>query len=405
MGSGAVVGLVWRQQSTLFLQERYRASEALRESEERFRLLIEGVKDYAIFMLDPFGHVMSWNQGAERIKGYQAEEVIGRHFSCFYPEEDLQQGKPQQELDKAAAEGRFESEGWRIRKDGSRFWANAILTPLKDETGGLRGFSKVTRDITERRQAEEEIKTLNEELEQRVRERTAQLEAANRELEGFSYSVSHDLRAPLRHITGFAELLIRKAPAALDEKSRHYLNVISEAARQMGKLVDDLLSFSRMGRAEMLQAAMNLDMIVSEVVEVCKTEVRGRNIVWKIGRLPHAYGDKVMLKIVFENLLSNAVKFTRTKPQAVIEIGCINDQPHESVLYVRDNGVGFDMKYVDKLFGLFQRLHRPEEFEGTGLGLANVRRIIHRHGGRTWAEGALNEGAVIFFSLPKIKEV
>jgi PAS domain S-box-containing protein len=404
LGGGASVGIVWRRQRTQFYRVKCETAEALNESRERLRLLIEGVKDYAIIMLDPHGNVMSWNPGAERINGYSEEEIIGRNLAVFYPEEDLDQGKPLQGLSEASASGRFEEEGWRLRKDGSRFWASVVITALHATDGRLRGFAKITRDITERKQAEDEIRKLNNELEDRVRERTTQLEAANKELEGFSYSVSHDLRAPLRHITGFAELLIRKAPAGLDEKSRHYLNVISEAARQMGKLVDDLLSFSRMGRSEMLQTRIDLDMIVSEAVEACKIETVGRDIEWKVGRLGHAYGDKVMLTLVFENLLLNAIKFTRTKSRARIEIGHISDQPNEDVFYVKDNGVGFDMKYVDKLFGLFQRLHSPEEFEGTGLGLANVRRIIHRHGGRTWAEGVINEGATVYFSLPKIKE-
>ncbi|MHB8882569.1 MAG: ATP-binding protein [Thermodesulfovibrionales bacterium] len=292
-----------------------------------------------------------------------------------------------------------------LRPDGSTGYYYSTFQGKYDDEGKLSSIVGTVLDITERKKAEEEIRKLNEELEQRVRDRTAQLEAANKELEGFSYSVSHDLRAPLRHITGFAELLIRKAPAELDDKSRHYLTVVSDSARQMGKLVDDLLSFSRMGRAEMLQATMDLNMIVSEAVEACKAEIVGRDIEWKIGRFPVAYGDKVMLKIVFENLISNAIKFTRTRSEAIIEVGFSADRPAELVCYVRDNGVGFDMKYVDKLFGLFQRLHRPEEFEGTGLGLANVRRIIHRHGGRTWAEGKINEGAAIFFSLPKTREV
>ncbi|MBI5100255.1 MAG: PAS domain-containing sensor histidine kinase, partial [Nitrospirae bacterium] len=217
--------------------------------------------------------------------------------------------------------------------------------------------------------------------------------------------ISHDLRAPLRHITGFAELLIKKAPEALDDKSRHYLNVISDSAKQMGRLVDDLLSFSRMGRTEMLRTELDLQKIVMEAVEIFKADTKGRSIEWKVGDLPAAHGDKVMMKIVFENLLSNAVKFTRPRPKAIIEIGCITDRPNELICYVKDNGVGFDMKYAGKLFGLFQRLHGPEEFEGTGLGLANVQRIVHRHGGRTWAEGALNEGAAFFFSLPINKEV
>jgi PAS domain S-box-containing protein len=401
MGAGGGVGLVWRRQRTQFYREKYVVAEALRESEERFRLLVEGVKDYAIIMLDPAGNVMSWNQGAERIKGYGSEEIIGRHFSRFYPEEDVQQGKPQRELEQAAADGRFEDEGWRVRKDGTRFWANAILTALRDGDGGLRGFSKVTRDITERKQAEEKIKRMNEELEQRVKDRTAELEVANRELEGFSYSVSHDLRAPLRHLTGFVELLSKRA-TTLDEKSRHYLAVIGAAASQMGRLVDDLLSFSRMGRSEMMRARVDLRALLDEAIRDLLSDTKERNIHWDIKDLPTVSGDAAMLKLVFVNLLSNAVKFTRLREQALIEISG-EQTDGEVIVSVRDNGVGFDMKYKDKLFNLFQRLHRTEEFEGTGVGLASVRRIIHRHGGKTWAEGEPGRGATVFFSLPEIK--
>ena len=233
-----------------------------------------------------------------------------------------------------------------------------------------------------------------------------QLEAANKELESFCYSVSHDLRAPLRALTGFGELLVKNASGNMDEKGRHYLNVIIESAGQMGRLIDDLLSFSRMGRVEMAKTEVCLERLVNDAQKELQPATEGRDIVWEIGQLPQVYGDPAMLRLVFVNLISNALKFTKPRHRTRIEIGTVPGDRDETVVYVRDNGVGFDIKYADKLFCLFQRLHRQDEFEGIGVGLANVRRIIQRHGGRTWAEGSLDEGANFYFSLPnKRKEV
>jgi signal transduction histidine kinase len=247
----------------------------------------------------------------------------------------------------------------------------------------------IRHDITERRRVAAELN-----------QRGEQLQAANKELEAFSYSVSHDLRAPLRHIDGYASLLAKSAAGTLDEKGKRYLQTISESATRMGQLIDDLLVFSRMGRQEMMNGSVNLDQLVKSVLHDLQHDLQDRQISWTIASLPEVQGDAAMLRQVFVNLMANAVKFTSTKAAPSIEVGSRQTDPGEVVLFVRDNGVGFDMQYANKLFGVFQRLHRADEFEGTGIGLANVRRIIHRHGGRTWAEGSLGQGATFYFTLP-----
>jgi len=267
-----------------------------------------------------------------------------------------------------------------------------------DEIGVLaEAFDEMLSEIQTR---DKEIRLLNADLERRVVARTAEFEAANKELEAFSYSVSHDLRAPLRHIDGYVELLTKHAASTLDEKGRRHLATISSAARKMGALIDDLLAFSRMGRAEMRKTSVNLASLAEEVVQDLKVDAKDRRVEWKVGRLPTVHGDPAMLRLVFENLFSNAIKYSGPRDAARIEVDA-QPQNGEIVVSVRDNGVGFDPTYAHKLFGVFQRLHGQAEFEGTGIGLANVRRIVSRHGGRTWAEGAIGQGATFYFSLPK----
>jgi len=274
-------------------------------------------------------------------------------------------------------------------------WFSAVRRRVERDLRTARDHLQI--EVSERTQREQEIESLNREL----TKRSGELEAANKELEAFAYSVSHDLRAPLRHIAGYAELLQRKSSSALDDKGKHHMGMILDSAKHMGDLIDDLLAFSRIGRAETQKTAVSLEQLVSEAVSELKQETSGRDIAWKVGELPSCYGDRSMLRLVLVNLLSNAVKFTRPRPHAEIEVGCANGSNEEVEVFVRDNGAGFDMKYANKLFGVFQRLHASDEFEGTGIGLATVQRIVHRHGGRVRAEGAVDQGATFYFSIPK----
>ncbi len=285
------------------------------------------------------------------------------------------------------------------RKDTGETWIGSYsFGPIRNGNGLIVGSVVTARDITQKKADELEIRKLNEELEQRVRERTAELEATNKELEAFTYSVSHDLRAPLRHISGFSKILTEEFGPSLPPEAQRHLLRIEEGTCRMGQLVDDLLNLARVGRRELTLQVTGLQSVVDEVISSLKPECSGRKVQWKIGNLPYVDCDTALMKQVFQNLLSNALKFTRPRPQAVIEVGQ-KEQNGSAVLYVRDNGVGFSMKYADKLFGVFQRLHRQEDFEGTGVGLATVQRIIHKHGGCIWAEAELDKGASFYFTL------
>jgi hypothetical protein len=256
-------------------------------------------------------------------------------------------------------------------------------------------------DVTERRRTQQELERLNRELEDRVRSRTEQLEAANKELEAFSYSVSHDLRAPVRHIDGFVKLLERELPPPT-EKTAHYLRTIAASSQRMAALIDDLLALSRTGRAPLEMRNVQLRQLVDEVILDLKPDFARRQLEWRIAPLPAVRADASLLRLVLQNLLDNAVKYTQPQPAAVVEIGALRLDDGDTAIYVRDNGVGFDMRYADRLFGVFQRLHRAEEFEGSGIGLATARRVVHRHGGRIWGEGQPGRGACFYFTIQPV---
>jgi len=379
---------------------RERTSE-LEEAHNKARQYLN-IAGTILVAIDTDGRVTLINQKGCEVLERAYGEIIGKDwFATFVPESVLQdvirgfRRLMAGELDPVEYfENPVLTQGGQERLIA---WHNVLL---RDGEGHIIGTLSSGEDITERRRTEKQIISLNQDLQKRA---TA-LEAANKELDAFVYSVSHDLRAPLRHINGFLELLQKKAGKVFDERSRHYMDTISEAANKMGLLIDDLLSFCRMGRQAMSFQQVELGPLVHEVIRVFEPDIAGRDIEWCIGDLPAVGGDAAMLRIVFSNLIANALKFTRLRQQARIEIGSMPGKASEAVIFVHDNGVGFDMTYAAKLFGVFQRLHRAEEFAGTGIGLANVRRIIARHGGRTWAEGKPDQGATFYFALPQANE-
>jgi PAS domain S-box-containing protein len=354
----------------------------------------------AIVITDRSGTILWTNPAFSTLTGFSAEEAFGQnprilksgaHGRDFYEKlwNTILSGKT------------WHGEFTNRRKDGSLYQDEHTITPVLSDSGEITHFVAIMQDISERKRAEAEISKLNEQLEERVRQRTAQLEETNRELEAFSYSVSHDLNAPLRHITGFARLLREDLGPNLKGDGEHSLNQIEDAARQMRRLIEDLLEFSRASRADRHRVLVPLGPLVEDVIAQLRADAQGRSVSWKQGHLPEVEADPALIRQVFVNLLSNALKFTRPRDPAEIEIGSTSRPGGETIIFVRDNGVGFDMRYADKLFGVFQRLHSSEEFEGSGIGLANVQRIIKRHGGRVWAEAVVNAGATFYFSLPR----
>lgn len=497
----------------------------LDESRDRYRLLVENTPDYAFLMLDMEGHFTNWPTAAERIYGYTAEEALGQHHSFIYPS-NIEQDTPEEELNIAKAHGRYEAEAIRVRKDGRKFWVNLVVTPQYDKQGTLIGFAKITRDITERKQAEmavrdseaklraivdsvtdgivtidsdarivffnkaaeklfgyseeevagqnvrilmpspyreehdtymenyrktgirkiigigrevlgqrkdggvfplelaisevhleqgrfftgiirditerrrieEERQKLNEKLERKVLERTAQLQAVNKELEAFSYSVSHDLRAPLRGIDGFSQAVLEDYADKLDDTGRNYLDRVRSETKRMAQLIDDMLNLSRLTRGELNRGTVDLSGLAKSIASSLQEQEPGRRVTFTIEDGLEANGDSRFLQAVMQNLLENSWKYTSKHETAHIQFGSM-ERNGQCVYFVEDDGAGFDMAYAGKLFGAFQRLHRVTEFPGTGVGLATVQRIIHRHGGEVWAEAEPEKGATFFFTL------
>jgi PAS domain S-box-containing protein len=381
-----------------------------RQELENQKLMLQSVLDSmeeGLVAADEQGKFILWNPAATRIVGMGAENVPpgewNKHYGVFLPDTITPLPNEQNPLSRAI-QGEVSTAEIFLRnpelEEGA--WIEISGGPLRSKDGATRGGVVAFRDITQRKTDEQKIHQLNEELEERVMQRTAQLAAVNQELEAFTYSVSHDLRAPLRHICGFSRILIEDFGPAMDPEARGHLQRIEDGTHRMGLLVDELLGLARVGRHFLKLQSTNLNSVIEEVVSLLQPDADGRAVTWKIANLPLVECDSILIKQVFQNLIANALKFTRPRERAVIEISH-REKNGQLVILVRDNGVGFNMKYADKLFGVFQRLHRAEDFEGTGIGLATAHRILYKHGERIWAEGEIDKGATFYFTLAAAK--
>ncbi len=377
--------------------DRRRDEQALRESQARLQAILDN-SPTAIYLKDLDGRFLLVNRTFEQLFGRTNAEVQGLTDADLHPPDAATRIRAN---DRAVIEGRraVELEERGVIGGRERVYMS-IKFPIDNGGGEPLAVCGISIEITDRTHAEESIRQLNMALEHRM----AELSAANHELEAFSYSVSHDLRAPLRHVAGFAALLQRTAAERLDPQGQRYVRTIAEAANRMGALIDDLLVFSRMGRVDLRRAVVPVGEVVDEVIAEARGDCNGRAVDWVVHPLPTVHADRAMLRQALTNLVANAVKYTGTRPRATIEIGSRQAEDGMAALFVRDNGVGFDMQYADKLFGVFQRLHAVDQFEGTGIGLANVRRIVQRHGGRTWAEGVVEGGATFWMTMPAAGE-
>jgi len=368
---------------------RKAADEALRQSEERLRLIVSSVTDYAILMLDLDGRVVSWNEGAERIKGYSAEEIIGRDFSCFYLAEDIRNGKPAFELAEATRNGRSEDEGWRVRKDGSRFYANVVITALYDETGRLRGFGKITRDITERKRSEEYLVKTAEDLKR-----------TNDQLEQFAYVASHDLQEPLRMVASYTQLLAKRYQGRLDSDADEFIAFAVDGCNRMQTLIRDLLTYSRSGTESKVLREISGETALDEALANLNISIEESGATVTHDLLPDLKTNDTQLVQVLQNLIGNAIKY-RGAAAPQVHVSARKSGDKKWIFSVRDNGLGIAPQYFERIFIIFQRLHGRQEFNGTGIGLAICKKIVERMGGRIWVESQLEKGSTFYFSLPE----
>ena len=346
---------------------------------------MESVSDYAIYMLDLDGRVSSWNAGAERFKGYQEHEVLGRHFSLFYTEEDKRAGKPARALQRARDEGRYEDLGWRLRKDGRQFWANVVIDPIRDEQGQHIGYAKITRDISERRAAD-----------LRLRELTS----SHQELEQFIHIASHDLREPLRKVLAFSDLLIEEEGASLSPQARSYLGSITSATRRMQALLASLLDLTRVTSQGRSFDPCNLDEVLREVCADLQVTIQERGAQIRTGSLPRIEADTAQMRQLFQNLIENSIKYARDGVPPQVDISAQTDDRYVTV-QLRDNGIGFEPQYAERIFGVFQRLHTRDRYGGAGIGLSICRKICKRHGGEIHGNGTPDSGSVFTIRLPQ----
>jgi PAS domain S-box-containing protein len=385
--------------------ERREQEELLRQSEERYRLLVEQVTDYGIFMMDDKGRIVSWNEGAKRIKGYQAQEIIGKYFSIFYPQEDIINGKPAYELQVARKVGKYEEEGWRLKKDGKRFWANIVITAVYNDDGALIGFSKVTRDLTERKKSEKALRDSYDTLRKLASElkiTNDELSYANEELEQFTSIASHDLQEPLRSIRSYLELTKMKLGNQVSPELSTYLEKALGGATRMRELIQNLLQYSQLDKSAVKWEEVCMDDVIHESLQNLATPIGDSHAEVVVNnKVDYVWGDKLQLVQLVQNLVSNAIKFTTAENPKVEVCGAMkNGFP---LFSVSDNGIGIAPSDLEKVFEIFKRLHARAEFPGTGIGLAICKKIVERHKGKIWPESEPGKGTTFHFTLNEEK--
>lgn len=383
------------------LSERKQKDEELRQSEERYRSLVEQVSDYGIFMLDEKGRIINWNEGAKKIKGYSSSEIIGKYFSIFYPEEDIRNDKPSTELKLALSNGKFEEEGWRIRKDGTRFWAGIVITPVYNTQKKLIGFSKVTRDLTERKEAERALRESNEgyrKLAEELKATNIELSQANQELEQFTSIVSHDLQEPIRTIKSFLQLIQMRMNEGNHEKINLYLEKSVNAADRMKELIRYLLHYAQIGKKEIILREVKVEELLEEAIQNLRTSLDTSGASLEVHHeIETVRGDRIQLLQLIQNLLSNAIKFIQADhPEIRIIVTREDSYPKFAI---SDNGIGIAEEDQKKIFDIFRRLHTKKEYPGTGIGLAICKKIVDLHGGRIWPESTPGKGTTFYFTL------